>query len=535
MSITDLHKKLKSEDPEEKVRVIKELVALKSREAGKVLVEALKEESHEPTKELMRKGIAYLKKYFSDPSQNPNEDLPALKLTSEVIDKVKGAITSSNPEEEKKAIKFIVKNNVRELVPFLVDSSINRNHEELMLASIKVIEKFNAKEHKEDLLYFLKHQESRLIIASLKTIDSIGLGLEMYSLIAELCMDEREGVAQQALVSMRILADQELGDAQDFLDKLAETQKTPSIFVPEGMDELLPRLRNEIEQDKLAEQKKKRSQAAKLFKYKEDLESDDPEKRKIAITKLASAQDPEAVELISQILTQEEDVHVIATGISSLASLGVESAVPTILNYLDHADARVRANAVDSLTLILGSDTPKPMLERMLKDPNHRVRANTILAIFSTKPNECFLALNTLANSADTSEQMSALYCFEALQQDTHLGLLQRFFVGPEGRIRDKSREILENWKGDKTIVGFILNEPPEKFHELFRRHLDKKRAESHSVKASTDIPEPSMNEALDSNIGENEPEQESDFEPANLEETLFSKLKKWLGFRRKS
>ena len=156
MSITDLHKKLKSEDPEEKVRVIKELVALKSREAGKVLVEALKEESHEPTKELMRKGIAYLKKYFSDPSQNPNEDLPALKLTSEVIDKVKGAITSSNPEEEKKAIKFIVKNNVRELVPFLVDSSINRNHEELMLASIKVIEKFNAKEHKEDLLYFLK-------------------------------------------------------------------------------------------------------------------------------------------------------------------------------------------------------------------------------------------------------------------------------------------------------------------------------------------------------------------------------------------
>ena len=535
MSINDLRQKLKSNDPEEKVGAVKELVALKSREAGKILVEALREETDENTRELLKKGINYLKKFFSDQITEPSPNNKSTQLSDAILDKVKIALTSSNSSEEKKAVRFIMQNGVRELIPFLIESSVNRNNIELMLASVKIIESMNASEHADDLFDLFKHQDSRLVKASIKAAVSIDVIEQSFSILEGLCEDEREDVAQEAIRAMKVLSEKNLKEAQELLEKLDNAEKEPTLFVPEGMDDLLPQLKTDVEQDKLAEEKKKRSVATQLYKFKEDLESNDPAKREMAIKKIVDARDPEAVELITQILTKEEDVHVIATGVSSLSKLGSESALPSIQSYLDHDDARVRANAVDSIAKLLAPDAPKPMLERMLQDPNHRVRANTILAIFTSKPNECFLALNSLAQSMDVAEQMSALYCFEALQEDTHLGLLQRFFVGPEGKTREKTRQILENWTGDKTVVGFILNESPEKFHELFRNHLEKKR----SKMVSTEPASPSSNNPDSENLDTLQSADEAgsivieEADNPNVKQTLFERLMNWLGLRK--
>ena len=83
---------------------------------------------------------------------------------------------------------------------------------------------------------------------------------------------------------------------------------------------------------------------------------------------LAKANDPEAIELITQLLANESDFKVIASGLSALAQMKAQAALAAIQNFLSHEDSRVRANAVSSIDLILGDDNPKPMLERMLKD-----------------------------------------------------------------------------------------------------------------------------------------------------------------------
>jgi len=528
MSINDLRERLFKGTPKEKSRAVQELVGLKSRDAGKILVQALKQEKQGPVREQIQKGIAYLKKVLSKPASEDSSPKPRVDITDQVLERVRSALMSDNEEERKKALGFIVKNNVKELIPFLLETAHNRNHIDLMVSSLKVIEKLQAVEHREDLFEFLRHGESRVVISAINTSLSLNVLDTVFPILKELCQDERDDVAKASSSAIEQLAKQGDEEAADFLKEKEESEKEPDIFIPEGMDDLLPQLRQDAEMEKKEDEKKKRREAVILYRYKEELESEDPEKRKTAIRKLAEAKDPEAIELITQILANESDPYVLATGVSSLGHLGRESAVPTLQNYLNHDDQRVRANAVDAICELLGKEAPKPMLERLLKDPSHRVRANVILAVFDTKPNECFLALSTLAQSTDLGEQMSALYCFEALQQDTHLGMLQRFYTGGEERTREKTMQILENWSGDREITAFILNEPAEKFQEFYKAHLEQKRLEAKSKENQVAAKPPA--EPEESESGELDLEmfmdKEEEVEPKE-EESFFSRLMK--------
>ena len=248
-------------------------------------------------------------------------------------------------------------------------------------------------------------------------------------------------------------------------------------FVPEGMEDLLPKKMTDAIEEKKQEESAKKHKAALAYKYRAQIDSKDPKQRIDAMFQLAKANDPEAIELITQLLANESDFKVIASGLSALAQMKAQAALAAIQNFLSHEDSRVRANAVSSIDLILGDDNPKPMLERMLKDPNHRVRANAISALLLSKPKECFFPLYTLANSTSKDENVAAIVIIERFQQDTHLTMLEKFVHSEDSRVVEKAKNVLENWQGDIELSRYILS-GGDNFQEFYSKHLENKRRE---------------------------------------------------------
>lgn len=99
--------------------------------------------------------------------------------------------------------------------------------------------------------------------------------------------------------------------------------------------------------------------------------------------------------------------RVAAAAVSSLGCIGTAGAVTTLLECLNHADDRVRANAVESLARHMrdaeqhGRDTPSlvAVLLELKSDPSHRVRANAIRALL--RPSAA------VASSASTARALS--------------------------------------------------------------------------------------------------------------------------------
>jgi len=243
------------------------------------------------------------------------------------------------------------------------------------------------------------------------------------------------------------------------------------------MEDLLPKKMSDALEEQKQEKSAKKKQAVLAYKYKSQMESEDPKERIDAMFQLARANDPEAIELITQLLANESDFKVIASGLSALSQMKAQAALAAIQNFLSHEDDRVRANAVASIDTILGEDQPKPMLERMLKDPNHRVRANAISALLLTKPKECFLPLHALVNSESKDENVAAIVIIERFQQDTHLTMLEKFMHSNDSRVVEKTRSVLENWQGDIELSKYILSGGKD-FQQFYSKHLEKKRHE---------------------------------------------------------
>ncbi|MBI1191347.1 MAG: hypothetical protein GC200_11785 [Tepidisphaera sp.] len=82
---------------------------------------------------------------------------------------------------------------------------------------------------------------------------------------------------------------------------------------------------------------------------------------------------------IVELAQGDGDAKVVATAIAALADVPTPAASEAALAALDHADARVRANAVETLArkARLGEPLPAQVIEHKT-DPHHRVRANCL-------------------------------------------------------------------------------------------------------------------------------------------------------------
>ncbi len=517
MSIEELRKQVFNDSPKERAVAVKGLAKLKSTEAVAILTEALEKESHEKIRELLEKAIRFIKKSASG-GQKPRNKV----ITPKVLDKAKTALSSGSAEDEKKALNFIRRNRCSELLPFLTELASKRGEKEFSIAVLRILQEMGTPEQGDDLIEWVKHRDPEIALESLKTYKVLNLLSEAWHFIPGFLEHEHTELANYSQILLKELAETGHVEASEVLgqrESQAEKHEDIAPFVPDGMDsDLLPKRKDDAQKEEQEKESLKKKEAAALFKHKMSLESEDPEQRTEAILQVSSSKDPEAVELIVQLISNEPDNKVLATGLSYLGKLGRETAVSSLQNFLSHEDSRVRANAVEGIHVLLGPEKPKPMLEPLLEDPHHRVRANAILALFPLKPKECFLPLNSLVLSKHRDEKMAALRLIKHLQDDMHLGFLHRFFNEEDEESREKAREVLQSWTGLKEVADFILEKPDGSFQEFFAQAMESQR------KAQNAQIEPGE-ESTDSQIPPLDSEESPDDKPEP--KSFWSRIKK--------
>lgn len=498
-----LQNQLSGGNPKQRADAVKLLVQTRSKSAGKILVQALKSEEHPKVRERIQKGIQFLKNALSKAGKESSaaDEAPEKReATEEMIATAREWIDSEEEESLKKAMQFIVKYDCTQVVPHLIETAVALNDEQTSIRTLKVMERLGRREFSDDLIDFLKSENPRIVLCTYEALKAMSCLEDAFIFFKDYLNHENEQLAKASLENLEKLEADGNRDAEEFLTqyRLEEEEKAKKAafvpYVPDGYEELLPQQRGQQIEKKKKEDKEKKKKAAQAYKFRSMVGSEDPQERIEGMRKLAADKDPEGVELIVQRISEETNMQVLSEAMIALGELGSESSVPAMQNMLNHEDDDVRAGAVEGLTRILGRERPKPVMEKCLKDPYYKVRAQAILALFETLPNPCFLTLSTLANSKDVQHRKAALDVIAELQQDTHLGMIHKFFRSGEEVLVKASHTVLKNWTGDVEIARFILSGGDD-YHSFYTSHMENKKIEENRKRESGEL-EPEVDAA---------------------------------------
>lgn len=108
--------------------------------------------------------------------------------------------------------------------------------------------------------------------------------------------------------------------------------------------------------------------------------NDDPRVQKYLALAMARTGHPDFLKPLTEELAQERDQEVQLALIYALGMLKDKRAVPTLLQYLDHKDARLRSMTVVSLGNI-GDSNIAPALRKMLQDQEPNVQWGAAIAL----------------------------------------------------------------------------------------------------------------------------------------------------------
>lgn len=480
--LKQLYQQLLNGDSEKKLAAIKRLIAIKTPEAGKVMVRALKTETDPAFKVKLQKAIKILQeKLSSENSNNPKngEETEASSdrgTSTEQIDKLRESLNSGDMETENKAFNYIVKNRVVEILPELVDISRERKEPHFTLAIIKVFKVLNYPEATAVLLSFLISSETEVILKTIDALKSLGRIEDAIAPMKRLLTSRFKEVRMAARHEFEEMAKKGHPQVKAILEEIPMNPEDKVAKVafknPELDPDLLPKKKEDLEKEKEAKKKEK----SKSYRFRKVLEeATDENEINEAVTKLLEAGDAGVVEMLAQKIANEKNPEMCAVYLEALGRTKNETAGATLRNYLENPDARVRLAAVNAMNSVFAGK-PRPMLERHLKDPEPLIRAGAIIGMHDEDPNACFLPLSGLVNATDEISNMAALKVIEALQHDSHLIMLHKFFHHKNPKLKQKASEILKSWQGEAELAAFILEKPDENFNDFMKEHAENKR-----------------------------------------------------------
>lgn len=479
MDIQKLQLLVQKGKPKERYDAISAIVKSGHSDAIRILSEALQYEDNQKIRDRIERGIQFLKQHQNS-SSSDNLTQP-VEVSPSVINKVRQALHSNDPSQELKALNFIVTNCYTPMVTEAIELAHQRNSSEFTIRVIQSIGALKRSEFSNDLVDFIKSKDTNIVSATISALYQMGCLNDFLSFLKEFILGSDQNLRNVAQEHLKLLVNSNHSEAENlYVEIQAQLEKIAKVeaykpYIPEGMEDLLPRNINDVEEEKEQNKAILKRKAALAFRYKSQLESEDPKLRIQGMLNLAETGDPEAEALLTQLLAIETDYTVIATGLSSLGRMKSETSLQTLQNFLSHQDNRVRANAAEAIDLSLG-DKPKPMLEALLKDPCHRVRANSISALLASKPKECFLPLLTLVNSSQADENIAAILIIQKFQLDTHLIMLEKFMQSPHDKVIKRTKDVLSKWQGDSVLSEYLLNNG-ENFQDFYRNHLEQKKA----------------------------------------------------------
>ncbi|MBI2944369.1 MAG: HEAT repeat domain-containing protein [Candidatus Wallbacteria bacterium] len=170
-------------------------------------------------------------------------------------------------------------------------------------------------------------------------------------------------------------------------------------------------------------------------------------RQKVMGLKLACELDLKAVSPdIGEMLRKETDPVALSAAAIAAGRLGGPSHSRKLVDLLEHADPRVRANAVDGLEAT-GDGAVFPYLIRCLRDEDNRCRANAARALRSYGPVNQKETLRLMLESDEVWMQDSAVYVLGFLSDPGAFALFNIALRSPHKVVREQVRLSLSRLK----------------------------------------------------------------------------------------
>ncbi|KAF1081755.1 MAG: hypothetical protein GQF41_2095 [Candidatus Rifleibacterium amylolyticum] len=163
-----------------------------------------------------------------------------------------------------------------------------------------------------------------------------------------------------------------------------------------------------------------------------------------------------------ELLPIEQNTRVLAAMIMAVGAFGSSAESRVLIPFLQHKDARVRANSIEALEL-LGNLKLFAYIFPLLEDTDNRVRANAARSLRSIEPFTSFRLLQAMISSGRTPFQASAVHVLQHFISDASVALVAPFLDSPQEDLRRRAAQTIRKLaeKGVARAVELAATLPP--------------------------------------------------------------------------
>jgi len=146
----------------------------------------------------------------------------------------------------------------------------------------------------------------------------------------------------------------------------------------------------------------------------------------------------------------------------AVGAFGSSAESRVLIPFLQHKDARVRANSIEALEL-LGNLKLFAYIFPLLEDTDNRVRANAARSLRSIEPFTSFRLLQAMISSGRTPFQSSAIHVLQHFISDASVSLVAPFLDSPQEDLRRRAAQTIRKLaeKGVARAVELVATLPP--------------------------------------------------------------------------
>jgi HEAT repeat protein len=176
-----------------------------------------------------------------------------------------------------------------------------------------------------------------------------------------------------------------------------------------------------------------------------------------AIMELSKDPSDEAYRRLLEMRQHETHDHVLATLVKYICYFRRQDTFFAIKDFLDHPDARVRANTIEGFQ-ILGDARAVPAVTPFLRDHDNRIRANAAKLLVMFHPDKVLEIIREMLHSGNEWMKDSALYLLTKVEVPEVESLLI-------DALGDRSEEIVE-----KAVLGLGYNGQSDRAQDALSR-----------------------------------------------------------------
>ena len=139
----------------------------------------------------------------------------------------------------------------------------------------------------------------------------------------------------------------------------------------------------------------------------------------------------------------------------AIGKVGLASDFNVVLNFIDHADSRVRASVIESLGT-LGVREVLPYLIRALGDKDNRIRANAVRALKLQGRKIVFESVKEMVRSEEIWMRISAAYAIGEYKSEEILEVLSVLLVDKNQAVKKMAYKSLQKLDENGSSAIFL-------------------------------------------------------------------------------